>query len=108
MGESIIQETLELESGGGGHSNDILSRIPDSIRATFDAEQIAAIRAATKEDWSSHPVNIRLRNPLLLQQGYLTLVAGICHRSPAAATLSGRLTRCAPWEIFYSWVAARP
>ena len=83
MGESILQETLEPESGGGGdHSNDILSRMPDSIRATFNAEQIAAIRAATQEDWSSHPVNIRLRIPLLLHRGYLTLVAGICHRSP--------------------------
>lgn len=84
MGESILQETLEpgSDSGGDDHSNDVLGRMPDAIRTTFSAEQIAAIRAATQEDWSTHPVNIRLRVPLLLRRGYLTLVAGICHRSP--------------------------
>ena len=84
MGEGILQETIDpgADSGNGDHSNDILSRMPDSVRATFSAEQVAAIRAATQEDWSTHPVNIRLRVPLSLHRGYLTLVAGICQRSP--------------------------
>ncbi len=64
--------------------DDVVSRIPASVRETFSEAQLEAVRAAVgqKRPWRKHPIDIRLALPFGPLRVFMTLVAGADRRNP--------------------------
>lgn len=66
------------EFDGNAPLDDLLANLPDSVLASFTAEQRAALwTAARPVSWRRHPVNIRLTFPFFGVRHFVTIVAGI-------------------------------
>ena len=62
----------------------LMQGIDEAIRETLTPAQEEAIRrAAERNPWDKHAVDIRLTLPMFLDDYYVTLVAGRERRSPA-------------------------
>jgi hypothetical protein len=64
--------------------DDVVSRIPASVRETFSEIQLEAVRTAVgeKRPWRKHPIDIRVTLPLGSYGAFMTLVAGADRRNP--------------------------
>ena len=77
---SLATDTITGTSGQAQYAGDLVS---DGSSARFSRSSEESNAARSSREWSSdHPVNIRLRIPLLFSRFYVTLMMGRERRSP--------------------------